>query len=162
MSDLLDRLKAAGVATSDGTFAIATRQTIVDSIAEIERLRAQHRHCEHCGGSWLDDGINSGCYCLEIGRLQAALASVIEAAYHKNERLHADIEALKQTLAGVKSMFADELEKTQRLESTLARIAAVEGCECDSYEGHKCVLCRVRAMARGDQHDDLICADWEE
>ena len=36
----------------------------------------------------------------------------------------------------------------ERLRTTLARIAAVEGCECDSYEDHKCVLCRVRAMAR--------------
>ena len=39
--------------------------------AEIERLRSQHRHCDHCGGTWLDDGINSGCYCREIERLRA-------------------------------------------------------------------------------------------
>ena len=70
--------------------------------AEFERLQAQHRHCDHCGGTWLDDGINAGCYC----------------------------------------------RQSERLKATLTRIAAIEGCECDSYEGHTCVLCRVRAMAR--------------
>lgn len=24
------------------------------------------KHCEDCGGSWVDDGINSGCYCLRL------------------------------------------------------------------------------------------------
>jgi len=41
------------------------------ALDEIERLRAQHRHCEHCGGTWLDDGVNAGCYCREIERLRA-------------------------------------------------------------------------------------------
>ena len=29
-------------------------------IADLEKM---HVHCKHCGGSWLDDGINSGCRC---------------------------------------------------------------------------------------------------
>lgn len=33
------------------------------------------------------------------------------------------------------------------LRGKLARIAAIEGCECDSYTGHRCMLCRVRALA---------------
>ena len=31
--------------------------------AKIERLQSKIKHCENCGGSWVDDGINSGCYC---------------------------------------------------------------------------------------------------
>jgi len=56
---------------------------------------------------------------------------------------------------------AQETERTireawvTRLESALARIASVEGCECDSYEGHKCVLCRVREMARETSLDTV-------
>jgi len=38
--------------------------------AEVERLRASHIHCDHCGGSWLDDGINPRCRCQEIKRLR--------------------------------------------------------------------------------------------
>lgn len=30
----------------------------------------------------------------------------------------------------------------------LERIANVEGCECDSFEGHRCLMCEVRQMAR--------------
>ena len=40
---------------------------------------------------------------------------------------------------------ADEIE---RMTATLSRIQAVPGCECDSYEGHKCLMCRVREIAR--------------
>ena len=42
------------------------------------------------------------------------------------------------------------LDEIERLRATLSRIAAIEGCECDSYEGHVCLMCRVRAMARGE------------
>ena len=37
---------------------------------EVERLTASHVHCDHCGGSWLGDGINSRCRCQEIERLR--------------------------------------------------------------------------------------------
>jgi len=38
-------------------------------------------------------------------------------------------------------------QKTAML-SALMSIASILGCECDSYEGHKCALCIVRDMAR--------------
>ena len=47
---------------------------------------------------------------------------------------------------------AREIERltaiVDRLQSALSRIQAVQGCECDSYEGHRCLLCRVREIAR--------------
>ena len=30
---------------------------------EIQGLRASIKHCDGCGGSWLDDGLNEGCAC---------------------------------------------------------------------------------------------------
>lgn len=30
---------------------------------ENAKLRSAHRHCEHCGGSWLEDGVNTCCPC---------------------------------------------------------------------------------------------------
>ena len=47
------------------------------ALTEIERLHAQHQHCDHCGGTWLDDGINAGCYCRAIERLRAALSEAL-------------------------------------------------------------------------------------
>jgi len=40
------------------------------------------------------------------------------------------------------------VREIERLRGILSRIEAVPGCECDSYEGHRCVLCRVREIAR--------------
>jgi DNA-directed RNA polymerase subunit N (RpoN/RPB10) len=41
--------------------------------AEIERLRSMHVHCDLCGGSWLDDGLSSSCYCQAIKRMREEL-----------------------------------------------------------------------------------------
>ena len=46
------------------------RRWVLGMEAEVERLRASHIHCDHCGGSWLDDGINPRCRCQEIKRLR--------------------------------------------------------------------------------------------
>ena len=42
----------------------------------------------------------------------------------------------------------DLLDEIERLQQILSRIEAFQGCECDSYEGHRCLMCRVREMAR--------------
>ena len=46
----------------------------------------------------------------------------------------------------------DEIERLQaiveRLQRILSRIEAIQGCECDTYEGHRCLMCRVREIAR--------------
>ena len=44
------------------------------------------------------------------------------------ERLHADLDALKETLAGVKSMHADALEKTDRLLRAIESAASSLQC----------------------------------
>lgn len=36
---------------------------IQDELAEAKRRLSQITHCDNCGGSWVDDGINKGCYC---------------------------------------------------------------------------------------------------
>ena len=42
----------------------------------------------------------------------------------------------------------------ERLQGICSRICAVQGCECDSYEGHKCLMCKVREIAReGVRHE---------
>ena len=51
----------------------------------------------------------------------------------------------EKRMAAMLLLAIDEIE---RLRGILSRIEAVQGCECDSYEGHRCVLCRVREMAR--------------
>lgn len=38
--------------------------------AEIERLGKMHVYCNLCGGTWLDDGLTSGCRCLMIQSLK--------------------------------------------------------------------------------------------
>jgi len=49
---------------------------LVDAATEVERLKSMIRHCDHCGGSWVDDGIQVGCHCKEIKRLREALAEI--------------------------------------------------------------------------------------
>lgn len=43
-------------------------------VAEIKRLRGMMIHCDDCGGTWLDDGINTGCHCTKIKRLRGDLS----------------------------------------------------------------------------------------
>jgi len=54
-----------------------TKQCVRNQLAALraknKRLRSQHVFCEHCGGSWLDDGINEGCTCREIARLRGVV-----------------------------------------------------------------------------------------
>lgn len=52
-------------------------------VAYIERLEAKIKHCDRCGGSWVDDGINPGCYCADIARLKAERDRALEAAEAK-------------------------------------------------------------------------------
>ena len=33
------------------------------------------------------------------------------------------------------------------MQNALRLIIRIEGCECDDYNGHKCVLCRIRDIA---------------
>jgi hypothetical protein len=40
---------------------------------EVWKLRQQQVHCDACGGTWLNDGINAGCSCQEINRLRERL-----------------------------------------------------------------------------------------
>ena len=37
--------------------------------------------------------------------------------------------------------------ENERLKAALRRISETDGCECDTFEGHTCVLCRVRRIA---------------
>jgi hypothetical protein len=34
-----------------------------------------------------------------------------------------------------------------RMKLALEKIASTPGCECDSYEGHRCLMCDVRKIA---------------
>jgi uncharacterized small protein (DUF1192 family) len=54
-------------------------QQIADLTRERDEARAavqQIKHCDNCGGSWVDDGINSGCSCDRIAALEAELATL--------------------------------------------------------------------------------------
>ena len=42
--------------------------------ARIAELETMIKHCDNCGGSWVDDGINSQCGCYRRLELEAALA----------------------------------------------------------------------------------------
>ena len=70
---------------------------------EVERLSRQRIFCEHCGGQWLDDGINSGCACREIQRLRADI----------------DVEKIKELWNGIGIMRAalteEQREKVARI-----------------------------------------------
>jgi hypothetical protein len=35
-----------------------------------------------------------------------------------------------------------------RMIAALKEIAAMNGCECDDYHGHRCLMCKVRAKAQ--------------
>ena len=47
---------------------------------------------------------------------------------------------------------AREIERltaiVDRLQSALSRIQTVPGCECDAYQDHLCLMCKVREIAR--------------
>lgn len=38
--------------------------------------------------------------------------------------------------------------KHRKMQSALVKILNINGCECDSYNGHKCLMCQVREIAR--------------
>jgi len=42
--------------------------------AEVRRLQGMITHCENCGGDWVDNGLQSRCYCCEVKRLQERIA----------------------------------------------------------------------------------------
>jgi hypothetical protein len=63
--DSVERLRSG-----DRVADVTTRRELREAADEIDRLRRMIRHCDHCGGSWVDDGINSGCHCKEIERLR--------------------------------------------------------------------------------------------
>jgi len=70
--DSVERLRSG-----DRVADVTTRRELREAADEIDRLRRMIRHCDHCGGSWVDDGINSGCHCKEIERLRNQLAEVV-------------------------------------------------------------------------------------
>jgi hypothetical protein len=42
------------------------------------------------------------------------------------------------------------LERQHRnMFDALTKISATQGCECDSYNGHRCLMCKVRSIAMG-------------
>ena len=44
---------------------------------EIQGLRASIKHCDGCGGSWLDDGLNEGCACgIRVKAMETACRAV--------------------------------------------------------------------------------------
>lgn len=43
--------------------------------------------------------------------------------------------------------------KHRKMQSALVKILNVPGCECDSYNGHKCLMCQVREIARNGIDD---------
>jgi len=43
---------------------------IVELQNKITEIQSTHIHCSNCGGTWLDDGVNSGCYCKRVKELE--------------------------------------------------------------------------------------------
>jgi len=83
--------------------------------AELAGVRARHIHCENCGGSWLDDGLNGGCQCLLIKELR-------EAIEHKNTDLDSgQIRAIAclYTLELGKASIVDQVEPSKDIEHLL-------------------------------------------
>ncbi len=71
-------------------------------LADRDRLRAMITHCDRCGGSWVDDGINAGCHCCKIlelrterDRLQLDLAGARDVI----KKLSVEKHAVKVKLA---------------------------------------------------------------
>lgn len=69
---------------------------------DVDNLRAMHVHCDNCGGSWLDDGINSGCHCMTIKLLREAIQSVWDDWSGSNNATDPDADGY-DTLQKVKS-----------------------------------------------------------
>jgi|694.fasta_scaffold35311_5 hypothetical protein len=44
-------------------------------------------------------------------------------------------------------------DKILKLKEGLISIANTKGCECDSYHGHTCLMCKVRQIAREALHE---------
>jgi hypothetical protein len=72
--DSVERLRSG-----DRVADVTTRRELREAADEIDRLRRMIRHCDHCGGSWVDDGIQSDCHCRLIERLRNQLAEVSAA-----------------------------------------------------------------------------------
>lgn len=56
------------------------RKWLRKSNAKIGQLQSTIKHCNNCGGSWVDDGINSGCHCEELKQLRAIVAKLPNTA----------------------------------------------------------------------------------
>jgi hypothetical protein len=50
-----------------------------EACEKAEAELAKVKHCQNCGGSWVDDGIAADCMCIRIKELEAELAEAKEA-----------------------------------------------------------------------------------
>lgn len=54
----------------------------------------------------------------------------------------------------IRDDFTKYIVEFDRLRGALKKISELRGCECDEYEGHECLMCKVRGLAReGKSYD---------
>ncbi len=77
-------------------------------------------HCDNCGGSWVDDGLNAGCTCVKIGELQRERDELEgcfnEANQHIVDYLKKidDLQSIVAKLRKAAKDTVDDYEKSQR------------------------------------------------
>ncbi len=73
MSNQTDKLRIlAERAIAEERFVNVTHRTVTKVADLLDELAAKIKHCPECGGSWVDDGINSGCMCVRVRELEKA------------------------------------------------------------------------------------------
>lgn len=66
---MLDALNEAGNECDEALSEPNPGQAILDRLSQM-------KHCDNCGGTWVDDGINTGCYCRRLATQEAIIGEV--------------------------------------------------------------------------------------
>ena len=90
------------------------RNQVLDLIHASQRGNKMVQHCDNCGGSWLNDGINSGCHCKTIKDLRDSVQNLQSSLVETNALLNSAEQERDTALQRVDDLRAecDMLERT--------------------------------------------------
>lgn len=88
-SELYARWAVARINTFTGAFPDkqnADNARRIVALAIDAALAERIKHCERCGGSWVDDGIQAGCPCGRIDRQRQEIENLSEEVFEEVEK----------------------------------------------------------------------------
>jgi len=91
---------------------------------------------------------------ISIGRARELLGWKDSKIREQAEKRVSNAATLKEERDGLSSqvdwfqrLCGELYTRVDELKSVLQKIREIQGCECDEYHSHRCLVCRIRAIA---------------